>query len=102
MNSMKHTSTFSKILCLLLVAVMALPLSDCGQTKITQREVYAMDTIMTLTAYGKNANAGLNAAQSIIQSMDAMLDPEIETSTTYAINHALGSSTVVSGQVARC
>lgn len=101
MNSMKHTSTFFKILCLLLVAAMALPMSGCGQTKVTQREVYAMDTVMTLTAYGKNANAGLNAAQSIIQSMDAMLDPEIETSTTYAINHALGSSTVVSGQVAQ-
>ena len=100
MSSMKHTSIFYKLICVLLTAVMLLPLAGCGQTKVTQREVFAMDTVMTLTAYGKNADNGLNAAQSIIQSLDAMLDPELPSSTTYAINHALGSSTVVSGQVA--
>lgn len=101
MSSMKHTSIFCKIICIVLCLAMALPLTACGETKETQRVVYAMDTVMTLTAYGKNANAGLSAAESIIVSMDAMLDPEVETSTTYAINHALGSSTVVSGQVAQ-
>lgn len=68
----------------------------------TQREVYAMDTVMTLTAYGKKADAGLRAAESIISSMDAALDPELSTSTTYAINHAQGGSTVISGQIAKC
>ena len=59
-----------------------------------------MDTVMTLTAYGNKADIGLNAAQSVIMSMDSMLDPELETSTTYAINNAMGASIVVSGQVA--
>ena len=80
---------------------MLVPLAGCGETRETQREVYAMDTVMTLTAYGKKADAGLRAAESIISSMDAALDPELSTSTTYAINHAQGGSTVISGQIAK-
>ena len=97
---MKQNAKATKVLCLLLCAAMLFPLSGCGEAKMSQREVYAMDTIMTLTAYGKNGAKGLDAAESIIRSMDAMLDPEIESSTVYAINHAQGGSTVVSGQVA--
>jgi thiamine biosynthesis lipoprotein len=98
---MKHLKTSHKIIALLLCLTMVLPLAACGETKVSQREIYAMDTIMTLTAYGKNREAGLDAAQSIIQAMDANLDPEVETSTTYAINHANGANVSVSGQVAK-
>lgn len=98
---MKHTRIFYKLICALLCAAMLVPLAGCGETRETQREVYAMDTVMTLTAYGKKADAGLRAAESIISSMDAALDPELSTSTTYAINHAQGGSTVISGQIAK-
>ena len=98
---MKHTRIFYKLICALLCAAMLVPLAGCGETRETQREVYAMDTVMTLTAYGKKADAGLRAAESIISSMDAALDPELSTSTTYAINHAQGRSTVISGQIAK-
>lgn len=97
---MKHTRIFYKLICAALCAAMLLPLSGCGETKLSQREVFAMDTVMTLSAYGKNAESGLNAAASIIQSMDAALDPELSTSTVYAINHAQGERTVVSSQIA--
>ncbi|MGI5977305.1 MAG: FAD:protein FMN transferase [Candidatus Limivicinus sp.] len=100
MSSMKHTRIFCKLICIVLCLVMVLPLSGCGETKLTQREVYAMDTVMTLSAYGKNAEAGLRDAESIILSMDAQLDPELDTSVVYAINHSQGAGTVVSGQVA--
>ncbi|MBP3538768.1 MAG: FAD:protein FMN transferase, partial [Oscillospiraceae bacterium] len=97
---MKHKRLFVKLICIVLCAAMVLPLSACGETKLTQREVYAMDTVMTLSAYGKKAAQGLDAAESIILSMDTALDPELATSTVYAINHANGGSTVVSGQIA--
>ena len=87
------------MLLLLLCLAMALPLAACGETKMSQRQVFAMDTVMTLTAYGKNAERGLNAAQGVILSMNDMLDPDIETSTTYAINHANGANVSISGQV---
>lgn len=90
-----------KLTALLLCVSMMLPLAACGETKQSQIQVFAMDTVMTLTAYGNKAEAGLNAAQSVIVSMNAALDPEIETSTTYAINHAQGGNVSVSGQVAK-
>ena len=55
---------------------------------------------MTLVAYGKNRDAGLAAAESVIRSMDTMLDPENPASTVWAINHANGENVVVPGQVA--
>lgn len=98
---MKHKRQIYKVICCVLVLAMTLPLAACGETKKTEREVYAMDTVMTLIAYGKNADAGLRAAESIILSMDTALDPELSTSTVYAINHAQGAGTVVSGQIAK-
>ena len=97
---MKKLSTIKRLLSLCLCLVLLLPLAGCGETKMAQRQVFAMDTIMTLTAYGRNAERGLTAAQGVIQSMNDMLDPDIETSTTYAINHANGGNVSISGQVA--
>ena len=101
MNSMKRTSPCSKLLCLLLSVAVALSLSGCGEGRMVQKQISAMDTVMTLTAYGKNGEAGVNAAASTISAMDAMLNPELPTSTTYAINHANGANVVVSAQVAK-
>ncbi len=98
---MKHNmSFFKRIFCLLLCFAMLMPLSACGESKMSQSQVFAMDSVMTLTAYGKNREAGLAAAQSVITAMDAMLDPKNPTSTAYAINNAQGASVVISGQVA--
>ena len=97
---MRKRSILKRTLLAVLCLCMILPLAACGETKMSQRQVFAMDTIMTLTAYGKNAERGLTAAQGVIQSMNDMLDPDIETSTTYAINHADGGNVSVSGQVA--
>ena len=89
-----------KMLLVCLCLCIMLSLAACGEAKMEQRQVFAMDTIMTLTAYGRNAERGLTAAQGVIQSMNDMLDPDIETSTTYAINHANGGNVSISGQVA--
>lgn len=90
-----------RLLSVLLCLAMLLPLSACGETKVEQKQVFAMDTVMTLTAYGKNRAAGIQAAEGVILSMDAALDPELPTSTIYAINHANGENVVVSAQVAK-
>ena len=99
---MKHISKLTRMTALLLCLIMALALSACGQeAESSQTQTFAMNTIITLTAYGKNREAGLDAAKSVIFSMDAMLDPQIETSVVAAMNRANGASTVVPGQVAR-
>ena len=97
---MKKTKTAVRIVCALLCALLMLPLAGCGETKESKSILFAMDTTMTLVAYGKNRESGLAAAESVIQSMDAMLDPEKESSTVWAINHANGESIVVPGQIA--
>ena len=97
---MKKTNTATRIVCALLCALLMLPLAACGETKESRSVIFAMDTTMTLVAYGKNREAGLTAAESVILSMDAMLDPEKQSSTVWAINHAEGENVVVPGQVA--
>lgn len=103
MNSMKHIKTrykISRFVCALLVLTMVLPLTACGETRMTQSEVFTMDTSMVLTAYGKKAEAGLSAAESVIRSMDSMLDPLLSTSIVYQLNNAQAESVRVSGQIA--
>ena len=93
---------FLRLAALLLCLGMLFALSACGRMSAEyHREVFAMDTVMTLTAYGPNAEAGLTAGEGIILSMDAMLDPELDTSVVYKLNHAHAAAVSVPGQVAR-
>ena len=104
MNSMHHTKTsYKRFLAVLLCLGALLTLCACGSSdsKMEQKQIFAMDTIMTLTAYGKHASEGLDAAASVINSLQAQLDPDLPTSTTYAINHANGANVVVSPQIAK-
>ena len=104
MNSMHHTKTsYKRFLAVLLCLGALLTLCACGSSdsKMEQKQIFAMDTIMTLTAYGKHASEGLDAAASVINSLHAQLDPDLPTSTTYAINHANGANVVVSPQIAK-
>ena len=56
---MKHINVFHRIAAVLLCLCMLLPLAACGETKMYQKQVFAMDTVMTLTAYGnKGAKPG--------------------------------------------
>lgn len=97
-----NTSFFYKrLLAALLSLALVFPLTGCGESRMVQSQIFAMNTSMTLTAYGKNAEAGLRAAEGVITSMSSMLDPDLPTSTTYAINHADGQNTVVSAQIAK-
>ena len=98
---MKHSrNTIKRVISLLLCMVMIMPLTACGESQYSQSQLFAMDTSITLTAYGKDREKGLAAAQSVIVSMDAMLNPKSPTSTVYAINNAQGGNVVVSGQIA--
>ena len=97
-TSAQHSSSASRRVCR---CVLVLPLSACGEAKSTTQQIFAMDTVMDLTAYGKKADDGINAAISIINSMDKLLDPENEHSKTYEINHAMGSPVVVNEQIAK-
>ena len=72
-----RTSYKARLLALLLCLCMLPALTACGESRETKRQVSAMNSVMTLTAYGKKAEAGLNAAEGVIVAMDAALDPEL-------------------------
>lgn len=83
------------VLCLALI----LPLCSCSGSSPVQKQLFAMDTVMTLTAYGQNAQSGLDAAAGVINAMDSMLDPDSADSDTYLLNNADGQDVIVSPQV---
>jgi len=97
---MKKRSLSVKIISLLLCAAMLLPLAACGKSEPEYKQLFAMDTVMTLTAYGRNAQAGLEAAAGVITALDTALDPDSEGSNVYQINNANGEDVILTGQVA--
>jgi len=87
----------NKILALLLAGSMAAALCACGGTADTQahKQLFAMDTIMTLTAYGKNGDAGIDAAETTINDLAAVLDPQTKGSAVNAMDSAEGRPVTV-------
>lgn len=84
---------------LLFALAAALSLAGCGEEERHDAQIFSMDTYMSLTAYGSEGDAGLLAAQRVINALDAMLDPERESSAVYNINaSAGGSGAVATGQ----
>ena len=70
MSFMRHTKIYFKRAAAVLLSLAGIfSLAACGSESMEQKQVFAMDTVMTLTAYGKNASAGLDAATSVILSM---------------------------------
>lgn len=68
---------------------------DAGAEK-HQKQVFAMDTVMLLTAYGEKAEAALEAAEARIYALEADLDPESPSGSVYALNAGAGSQVEVS------
>lgn len=84
---------------LLSVCLLLCLLTGCGEQKVS-KQIFAMDTYMELTAYGKNAEAALTDVIHTINNAALDLDPEIESSTVFTMNHAEGAPVVVSEELA--
>jgi thiamine biosynthesis lipoprotein len=54
------------------------------------RQLFAMDTVMSFTAYGKNCEEAVDAAMKEVQRLDALLSTGIETSEISQINESGG------------
>ena len=81
----------------LLAALLLLTGCTTGaESAKTQRQIYAMDTVMLLTAYGAAADAALDAAEARIIELEADLDPEREGSSVRAVNEHAGEWVSVS------
>ena len=70
---MKHTSICCKLLTLTLLLSA---LTGCGskEPEKTEKQIFAMDTVMTLTAYGEAAGPALDAAAAQINETARLLE----------------------------
>ena len=68
-----------------LLLVLAL-LAGCGTASKSTDTVYAMDTVMTLTVYGKNGETALMDGTKEIHRLDMLLSATLESSEIYRIN----------------
>ena len=107
---MKRIKTSCKALAL--VCAVIIMLTSCGRAgeeaeapaaalsgeaaEKHQSQVFAMDTVMMLTAYGPNGPAALEAAEAVIYSLEADLDPTNPEGSIYAVNAGAGSYVPVS------
>ena len=91
---MKHTSICCKLLTLTLLLSA---LTGCGskEPEKTEKQIFAMDTVMTLTAYGEAAGPALDAAAAQINETARLLDPEQEGSLVWTLNHSGGAQTEI-------
>ena len=71
----------------ILIAALCLCLTGCGkQTTEATAQIFAMDTVMDLTAYGENAAAALTDASREINRLERLLSRTIDTSEISQIN----------------
>ena len=62
-----------RLACLLLACLTALSLTACGAPKAQEVSLFAMDTYMTLSAYGDSAEEALAAASREINRLESTL-----------------------------
>lgn len=97
MNMKKRKPIVKSLSALLLFLVLALPCSvwaqDSGDSQ--SRSLFAMDTYMTLTAYGSRAAEALDAAEEEILRLDDLLSTEKEDSEISMLNRTGDRKSVV-------
>lgn len=57
------------------------------QNKKCQKQLFAMDTYMEFTAYGKKSEKAVTAAMEEVQRLDGLLSAQNENSKVYALNN---------------
>lgn len=83
----------------LLVLILTL-CTGCGQqntsSEPTERAVFAMDTYITMQAYGREAETALEEAEQLIRRFESQFSVTDEGSEIYAANHSGGEPVVIS------
>lgn len=82
-----------KIAGIMVSLSLILSLAACGSAEESAaRTIYAMDTVMNLSAYGKNADTALGRAEETLHTLDtAVLSRTAEGSELFCLNAAGGS-----------
>lgn len=74
-----------KKICLLILTITLL-LSSCGFNSKLSSEFFAMDTVMTITAYGGNSDEVVSSAIAEINKIDKLLSIQNKSSEIFKLN----------------
>ena len=90
-----------KVIALIMTAVIVVSTSACSgaksdkdSSKVSEKNLTKMDTIMTLKAYGDSAEKANNEAADRIDEIEKMASSTLEDSDVYRINKAAGKEYV--------
>lgn len=87
-----------KILCFVFAAII---FTGCTANAVpAEKNVFAMDTYMKLSAYGENGEKALNAAAEKIAVLEGLWSVTDEGSEIYAVNRSGGKPVTVSPETA--
>lgn len=97
-----------RLTAVFLLLPMILMLSACQADNKTRKEMqnssktefFAMDTYITITVYGENAEKGLSLAKDRFSELEKLWSVTDENSEIYAVNHANGQPVTVSKDTA--
>lgn len=87
-------------LCMISVILFSSCSSKTEKQEPHSKSFFAMDTYMTITAYGENAETALNLAEERVTELEKMWSVTDENSEIYAVNHSGGKPVKVSDETA--
>lgn len=87
-------------LCMISVILFSSCSSKTEKQEPKSKSFFAMDTYMTITAYGENAETALNLAEERVTELEKMWSVTDENSEIYAVNHSGGKPVKVSDETA--
>lgn len=90
------------VLCLAIVCLLFIKLKylkDANQSEATT-ELFAMDTYITMTAFGQNAETALSNAEDKLTELERLWSVTGSDSDIYAVNHSDGQPVSVSEETA--
>ncbi len=93
---MNNTNFLKRILSILLILITALCTGCSQDPKSASAEIFAMDTVITLSAYGDNCTNALEAAKKEIYKLEKLFSITNEESDISKLNLANGEITAVS------
>ena len=70
----------------ILILIIIISFSACGYSDKYQSDFFAMDTRMSLTAYGKNAENAVKSAEAEIARLDSLLSVSSKSGDIYNLN----------------
>ena len=94
------TAALAALLLLSCAACAGQPVKDNPPPPEASAGLFAMDTYLSLTAYGEDAEAALERAQNRIRELESLWSVTEEHSEIYAANHSGGNPVAVSKDTA--